>query len=114
MTRMQTALAAWGGPDFEDELKTAIGQLDAADLPLQAGLAAGSHALEMPLDIMLIHASETAGVIEAKVGIFYRSLMPGCACAGDPTVEDEQNEYCTVLARIDKQTAETTFKLLDE
>jgi hypothetical protein len=38
---------------------------------------------------------------------------PGCACAGDPTVESEQTEQCIVLVRIDKQTAEATFILLD-
>ena len=46
--------------------------------------------------------------------LFYTSRTPGCACAGDPTVESEQTEQCLVGVRIDKQTAEATFTLLDD
>ena len=113
MIRLQSVLDAWGRPDFEDRLTAALGQLDTDILPLQEGLAMGSYALSQPLKTMLIHTEEGSGCIEAKVGIFYHSLMPGCACAGDPTVEDEQNEYCEVLVKLDKTTAEATFMLLD-
>ena len=84
------------------------------ELPLQAGLTAGSYALEGPLAILVISTSETPDCIDAKVDIFYESLTPGCACAGDPTVESEQNEHITVLVSIDKQSAEVTFRLLEE
>ncbi len=114
MVQMKQVLEAWGQPEFENALKSAISRLGNTDLPLQAGLAAGSYALDAPLNVMLISASERAGSIVAKVGIFYRSLMPGCACAGDPTVEDEQNEHCTMLVTIDKTTADAHFELLEE
>lgn len=114
MIRLQEALSMWGRPEFEDVLKESIRQLDSKELPLQAGLSAGSYALDKPLDVMVINASETPDSIETKVGIFYRSLMPGCACAGDPTVEDEENEYCVVIVSIDKQTAATRFEWVKE
>jgi hypothetical protein len=113
MSKLPTALASWGQPAFNDVVKTAIAKLG-KELPLQAGLTAGSYALEAPLEVMVISTAETENSIEAKVGVFYNSLTPGCACAGDPTVESEQNEHVTVLISIDKKTAEATFQLLEE
>ncbi len=114
MNRMPKARAAWGRPGFKTALLDELGQLRADELPLQAGLASGSHALENPRQCMVIAVEETAESIRAKVGIFYSSVMPGCACAGDPTVEDERNEYCMVQVIIDKATADTTIKLVNE
>lgn len=114
MIRLEKALAMWGQPGFEDVLKESIRHLDSRELPIQAGLAAGSYALDTPLDVMVISSSEKKESIETKVGIFYRSLMPGCACAGDPTAEDGENEYCVVIVSIDKQTAATRFELYNE
>ena len=114
MIRLQKALSMWGRPEFEEVLKESLRQLDSRELPLQAGLSAGSYALDKPLDVMMIRATEEKDSIDTKIGIFYRSLMPGCACAGDPTVEDEENEYCVVIVSIDKQTAATRFELVKE
>ncbi len=114
MIRLQKPLSMWGRPEFEYVLKESIRQLNPKELPLQAGLSAGSYALDKPLDVMVIRATEKKDSIETKIGIFYRSLMPGCACAGDPTVEDEENEYCVVIVSIDKHTAATRFELVEE
>jgi hypothetical protein len=113
MSKLPTALASWGQPALNDVVKTAIAKLG-KELPLQAGLTAGSYALEAPLEVMVISTAETENSIEAKVGVFYGSLTPGCACAGDPTVESENTEHITVLVSINKQTAEATFLLLEE
>jgi hypothetical protein len=113
MSQLPAVLATWGQSGFEEVLKKTIVELG-SKLPLQAGLAAGSYALEEPLDVMMISTTEKPDCIEAKVGLFYESLTPGCACAGDPTVESEQNEYITVLVSINKQTAEAFFKLLKD
>lgn len=114
MIRLQKALSMWGRPEFEEVLKESLRQLDSKELPLQDGLSAGSYALDKPLDVMMIGATEKKDSIEIKIGIFYRSLMPGCACAGDPTVEGEENEYCVVMVSIDKHTAATRFELVME
>lgn len=113
MAPLPQLLAAWSTPEFEGVLKQTLAGLG-SELPLQAGLAAGSYAQEKPLDVMLISSVEKPDCIEAKVGIFYTSLMPGCACAGDPTVEDTQTEHLTLLVAVDKQTAETRFTLMKE
>ena len=102
MTKLPQLISAFGQSGFEGILKQTISELG-NELPLQAGLAAGSYALEKPLDVMVISTTETPDCIETKIGIFYKSLMPGCACAGDPTVEDEQNEHITVLVSIGKK-----------
>jgi hypothetical protein len=113
MIQLPLILSAWEQPDFEEVLRESLAKLG-RNLPLQAGLTAGSYALEEPMEVMVISTSETDTHIEARVGIFYESLTPGCACAGDPTVESEQNEHVTMLVSINKQSAETSFQLLEE
>jgi len=114
MIQLQDALTAWGRPDFETVFKKSIAALDGDALPLQRGLTAGSYALDSSIEAVVLSTKELPGVIEIKTALFYTSLTPGCACAGDPTVESEQTEQCIVLVHIDKQTAEATFTLLDD
>jgi hypothetical protein len=114
MKKLQDALNAWGRPDFDAVLKKSIAALDGEALPLQQGLAAGSYALDDSIEAVILSTKELPNAIEVKAQIFYTSRTPGCACAGDPTVESEQTEQCLVLIHIDKQTAETTFQLLQD
>jgi hypothetical protein len=87
MNTMQKSLAAWRRHEFEAIFKAELPTFG-SQLPLQAGLTSGSYALEDPLEIMMLQQSADDEFIRIKVGIFYNSLTPGCACAGDPTVED--------------------------
>jgi hypothetical protein len=114
MTQLRDALNAWGRPDFEAVLKKSIAALDGEALPLQQGLTAGSYALDDAIEAVILSTKEQAGFIEVKTQLFYASRTPGCACAGDPTVESEQIEQCLALIRIDKQTAGASFTLLEE
>ncbi|WP_372807946.1 hypothetical protein [Pontiella sp.] len=114
MIQLQDALTAWGRTDFEEVLKQSIAALDSAVLPLQQGLAAGSYAMDEAIEALILSTKEQPDAIEVKAQIFYTSRTPGCACAGDPTVESEQTEQCLVRVRIDKQTAAATFSLLDD
>ncbi|MCC6302197.1 MAG: hypothetical protein IT489_05290 [Gammaproteobacteria bacterium] len=112
--QLTSALRAWGTPGFNDTLKHEVEGLDYAQLPLYQALSVGSHVLEGTLDAMVINASGAPGVIQAKVGIFYRSILTGCACADDPTPVNENNEYCVVRFDIDAATGEAEVQLLDE
>lgn len=114
MTKLQDALNAWGRPDFEEVLKKSIATLDGDTLPLQQGLAAGSYAMDDSIEAVILRTEEQPGALEIKTQVFYTSRTPGCACAGDPTVESEQTEQCTMRIRIDKKTAEATITLLDD
>jgi hypothetical protein len=52
--------------------------------------------------------------IHAKVGVFYNSLLTGCACANDPTPENENSEYCVLMFDIDKKTGKAEVRLVEE
>ncbi|MDZ8118681.1 hypothetical protein [Pontiella agarivorans] len=112
MTRLEQSRNAWGTPEFEAVFKAELPTLGNA-LPLQQGLAAGSFSLTDSVEVMIIRQSADADFIRVKAGLFYESLTPGCACAGDPTVESEQNEHVTVLVSINRTTAEAVFQVLD-
>lgn len=114
MIRLPNSLNAWGTPEFEAVLKQEIEQLDAGHLPLQQGLSASSYVTDRPFQAMLLSASEDAGLLRVKAGIFYTGIIAGCSCADDPTPVDELNEYCVLQLGIDMKTAETTVTLLAE
>lgn len=112
MIRLTKVIQAWGHPDFEVVLKTALEGLDAHHLPLQQGLSAGSYALDKNVRVMLISAEEVVNALQIKVGVFYTSTIAGCNCADDPTPVDELSEYCELQLVIDKDTAETAVSLV--
>lgn len=112
--RLPDTLNAWGTPAFKDAVGQEIARLDAAELPLQQGLARSSYVTERPFHAMLISANEDGGVLRVKAGIFYTGVIAGCSCADDPTPIDEQTEYCVVQFDIDTTTAATTVTLLAE
>jgi hypothetical protein len=114
MIRLPKSLNAWGTPEFKDVVRQEIAQLDAAELPLQQGLTRSSHVTERPFQAMLLSASEDAGLLRVKAGIFYTGIIAGCSCADDPTPIDELNEYCVVRFDIDMKTTATTVTLLAE
>lgn len=114
MTHLPQTLQSWGKPGFEPTFKREIEALDAAELPLQQGLARSSHVADQPFHAMLIHASEAPGVLRVKAGIFYGGIIAGCSCADDPTPIDTQTEYCVLQLDIDRETAETRVTLLDD
>ena len=112
VVKLIQSLAAWGTPDFKTVLKQELCQLGNAELPLQRGLTSGSVALDDDIEAMIIATFETKTNIQAKVGIFYQSIIAGCACSDDPTPSDICNEYCEVQLEIFKTNAETTISLL--
>lgn len=114
MIRLPKSLDAWGTPRFKEVLKQEIEQLDAETLPLQQGLSVSSHVTDRPFQAMIISASEAAGLIRVKVGLFYTGVIAGCSCADDPTPVDELNEYCVAQLDIDRVTGEAAVQLLDE
>lgn len=108
------SLNAWGTPDYKVVLKKEIEQLDAGLLPLQQGLSAGNYVSGDKFSAMILGATEDENSIHARAGIFYNSIIGGCACADDPTPVSELNEYCEVRLDIDKKTAETKIVLLTD
>ncbi len=114
MIRLTKALNAWGTIEFTGALKTEVEQLDLNLLPLEQGLSVGNYVSGDKFSVMILGITEDEGCIHAKAGIFYNSIIGGCACADDPTPISELNEYCVVRLDIDKKTAETTVTLLTD
>lgn len=108
--RLSRSLQAWGKPDFNATLKAELERHGTGYLPVMQG--AGSHVLEQTPSVMVIGASEDETSISARVGVFFSSILLGCACTDDPTPASETNEYCEVRLTIDKTTGDTDVSLL--
>ena len=114
MITLFEALNAWQSPEFENILKREIEQLDANLLPLQQGLSQSNYAKTDKFSVMILNVSEIIDKIEVKAGVFYTGLLTGCSCADDPTPDSEYTEYCEMLFKIDKDTAESVVELIPE
>lgn len=114
MIRFTESLAAWGTPQFDDALRREIEQLDPAALPLQQGLAHGSHVADGPVQVRVIGASDDGDTLRARVGVFYAGIVGGCSCADDPTPVDELSEYCELRIEITRATAAATITLVTD
>jgi len=114
MIKLDKALRAWGTPGFESVLKQEVAQLGAEQLPLQQGLSNSSSVSDQPVAVVIINVAETEDAIRVKAGIVYHGVIGGCSCAGDPTPDNEINEYCEVQLVIDKFTAATRVELVAE
>lgn len=114
MIKLDKALRAWGTPGFEPVLKQEVAQLAPNQLPLQQALSNGSSVSDEPVAVVIISVTDMENAIRVKAGIFYQGVIGGCSCAGDPTSDNEINEYCEVQLDIDKFTAETRVELVGE
>ena len=112
MIQLNKSAAAWGSPEFNDVLKGELGGL-ARQLPLQQGLSGSSHAMDSRVEAMIISSTDDAECIHVRAGIFYSGIIAGCSGADDPTIVEENSEYCEVQLDIDKETTETVITLLD-
>ncbi|MBL8486262.1 MAG: hypothetical protein JNK22_04180 [Rhodocyclaceae bacterium] len=111
MLRLPRSLAAWNTSAFAETLRQELEAAGAGHLPLQAGLAATSVAVEEGLRVLFLGAEETPGQIRVRVGIFYSGIVAGCNCADDPTPVEPQPEYCDLILLIDRETACTKVAL---
>lgn len=111
MITLIESLHAWESPTFSDVFKREVDQLDGKLLPLQQGLSQGSVANEDVFNVVVLSVSEQPDFIRVKAGIFYSSVIAGCACADDPTPENKLPEYCEVLFEISRDTADTRITL---
>ena len=112
MIRLPKTINSWDTPQFNDIFKSEIEMLGPYQLPLQQGLTQGSSVGASKFSVMFISETEEVDARYVKAGIFYKSVIAGCNCADDPTPVDEQNEYCEVQFKINRETAEATVKLL--
>jgi len=100
-------------PEFKEALKDDIQTSDPRQLPLQQGLSLSSYVGSSPFSAIILDIADVSDVLQVKTGIFYTGIIADCSCSDDPTPTDEQNEYCELQFTINKKTAATTVKLLD-
>ena len=114
MITLPESLKAWGSPVFEDIFKSEVGGLENSQLPLQQGLQQSSYVSDSEFNVVMLNTSETIEAIFIKTGIFYAGIIAGSCCADDPSPLDEHTEYCEIHFEINKLTAETIIRLLQE
>ncbi len=113
MLRLDRALRAWGTPEFEAVLKEELTQ-KAGELPLQEGLTAGSYVLDDPVTVVINRVTAADNLLHVHAGVFFKSIVSGCSCEGDPTPTPENNEYCEVDLDIDRGSAMTRVTVVPE
>ena len=113
MFYLSQSLQAWNSDTFNNVLKKELCSINSDLLPLQQGLRQSSYAIGKNLSAIVLNVESNNNYIMVKAGLFYTGIISGCSCADDPTPVDEINEYCDVLLRINKKTAETTVTLID-
>lgn len=107
-------LAAWNTGEFETVFKRELEAVDAACLPLQAGLSYSSSVADEAFRVVPIAARETAGGLLVKAGVFYGGLTGGCACSDDPTPLSPQTEYCVLVFEIEAPSGAARVALAPE
>ena len=113
MIDLREILAAWDTPGREAALKRALEGLDAAGLPLQQALTQGSQVTAEPFQVMVLTTAETEDALEARVGVFFTSLIGGCQCADDLTPLESLPEYAQIEVTIQRETGMAHLRLLD-
>ena len=113
MIDLSETLATWSTPEREATLKRALEGLDTACLPLQQALARGSQVTAEPLQVMVLTTAETEDGLQARVGVFFTSLLGGCQCADDPTPLEPLPEYAQIKVTLHRETGMARLRLLD-
>jgi hypothetical protein len=101
---LHRSLRAYGSSDFAATLQRELAQVGLDALGLQQALRAGSIALGDDLGVMILRVDASPGHLDLHLGLFFTSIVAGCACADDPTPVDRNTEYCEVDLRIDRAT----------
>lgn len=110
--KLPVLLDAWNTDSFRTVLKAELEVLGEDRLPLQQGLSQSSRVSDSGYKVMPISEQDQGDRIQARVAVMYQGIIAGCSCADDPTPVDKINEYCELLVTIDRESAKTTFTLI--
>ena len=111
MHTLKKSLAQWGTKQFSKTLKQELESLAKGVLPLESATTQGGLVDDSNISALINHFSENDTSIQTKVGIFFNEVVAGCNCDDDPVAD---NTYCEILESIDKISAATEFKLIQE
>jgi hypothetical protein len=108
MTQLARSLGQWGQPAFERTLKQELQQLKPNLLPLQYAVTEGGLVDGSPIEATITTSEDDGAHINVKAGIFFTEMVPSCSCGDEPQAKPV---YCELIIKIDKDSAETEFKL---
>lgn len=111
LTFPRTAQADTG--EIEATFKEELAATSPDALPLQQGMAHGNVADGDGLSAMVIKTEIDADRIRIHAGLFFSSVVAGCACHNDPTPMGAEAEYSEALFEIERPGGATRVSLLD-
>ena len=106
MIELHDALRAWSTPDFGPVLKRELAAIPPGVLPLQHGVSPGTHVDDSEVAVTVIRATAEAGVIRARIGVFFTEVLAGCSCGDDPA---PASAYCEIEVLIDQASGAARF-----
>lgn len=111
---LSESLQAWNQPGFAQTLQAELLRQDALTGPLQQGMAHGSYALQDDVRLLVLHAEQDVAHLRVKTGVCYSSIIPGCACEGDPTPMSALPEYVELHIDIDRASGQAHVALIGD
>ena len=93
MPRFEHKLPPPDTPEFKPQLLSALALIPTAQLGLEQALRQGNAVSDNPVQWMILSCTAEGDQIEWTLGIFFNSLIAGCACSGDPSSENLLQEY---------------------
>jgi hypothetical protein len=109
MPELLNSLRDWNTHAFRLTLKSELEHLPSGTLPLDKGVAQGGFVDDNNISATILSVTDTEAEIKARVGIFFTEIVINCGCGDHPM---PTNAYCEMQLNIDKTTAQTEFKLL--
>ena len=111
MIKFSQSLQHYPSEDFKRVLKDEIEACDKKLLPLEKGTAQGGYVSDEPITATVLRVTDQTECIQVLVGIFFTEIVICCGCGDDPM---PTNVYCEMNFEIDKQTAETKIKIIQQ
>lgn len=111
MPELVNSLRDWNTDVFPRTLKYELEHLPAGTLPLDKEAAHGGFVDDSNITATILSSTDIATAIQAKVGIFFTEIIINCGCGDDPM---PTNAYCEMRISINKNTAETEFKIIQD
>lgn len=99
--------------ELEATFKAEISALDPGELPLEEGMARGSVATGDAVSAMVISIGIEPECVRVHAGLFFTSVIAGCACTNDPSPMNDEAEYSEVVFEIERPDGATRVRLLD-
>lgn len=109
MVSMPLSLGDWGTERFKQTLQQELEGLRSDVLPLQQAIGRGNRVYDHDLGVAVMQAWDNSQFIAARFGVFFAEVI-SCVSCGEGEPVDEA--YCEMEVRIDKQSGEAQFSLL--